>query len=106
MGWPTTPEPLREENDGGWQQGSLLQKGEDFSFFFAFLSFWHGMCNILGMKTITKEEHLKMLQRNCNKGKHRLRINDAGVCFCVICGLLSNTNVAEKLKEEDKLNII
>lgn len=46
------------------------------------------------MKQITKQEWYKMLTINCNKGKHRLRTNKFGVTFCVICGLLSNTNNA------------
>lgn len=46
------------------------------------------------MKEITKQEWYKMLAVNCNKNKHRLRTNKFGVTFCVICGLLSNTNNA------------
>ncbi len=58
------------------------------------------------MRDITKEQWIKMLAVNCNKGKHRLRTNNAGVTWCVICGLLSNTSNAVELNEEDKIKII
>ena len=59
------------------------------------------------MKTITKEQHLKMQKNNCQKGKHKLRENQFGVVFCTICGLLSTSvgNV-EKLTDDDKIEII
>ena len=50
---------------------------------------------------ITKDVYLKMLERNCNKSKHRFATNKRGVTFCVICGLLSNKatdNKAEPLE--------
>ena len=42
----------------------------------------------------------------CAKGKHKLRTNDYGVTWCTRCGLLSSTQNAEPLKDEDKLLII
>lgn len=43
------------------------------------------------MKELTKEQWFKMLALNCNKSKHRFRINKFGVSWCVICGLLGKT---------------
>ena len=59
------------------------------------------------MKTITKEQYLKVQKNNYQKGKHRLRENQFGVVFCTICGLLSTAvgNV-EKLIDDDKIKII
>lgn len=48
------------------------------------------------MNTINKEQWYKMLTFNCGKNKHRLRTNKFGVTFCVICGLLSNSNNSTK----------
>lgn len=58
------------------------------------------------MKTLNKEQYLKVLKNNCQKGKHRLRENQFGVVFCTIYGLLSTSvgNV-EKLMKEDKIEI-
>lgn len=59
------------------------------------------------MKTITKEQHILLLERNCNKGKHRLRTNQFGVTWCVICGKLANGDApADNLKEEDKIRVV
>ena len=58
------------------------------------------------MKVINHERHKLLLERYCNKGKHRLRENNFGVTWCVICGLLSNGEVPDKLTEEDKLFVI
>lgn len=55
------------------------------------------------MKEVTKEQWYKMLALNCNKGKHRLRMNKFGVTWCVICGLLSNSNNAESSDNESLL---
>lgn len=57
------------------------------------------------MREVTREQWIKMLAVNCNKGKHRFRTNNAGVTWCVICGLLSNKGT-EILKEEDNLKIV
>ena len=56
-------------------------------------------------KTITSDVHCKMLKNNCEKGKHRLRVNKYGVCWCMICGLLSNTNNASPVADGDPLTI-
>lgn len=58
------------------------------------------------MSTNISKEIYSLKLKQCQKGKHKLRINQYGVTWCTICGLLSNTNNAELLKEEDKLNII
>lgn len=57
------------------------------------------------MATIITKEHYTAKLRLCAKGKHKLRTNAYGVTFCIVCGLLSNTNNAEPLQEEDKLII-
>ena len=54
---------------------------------------------------IERERHIKMLQNNCLKGKHRLRINQYGITWCIICGLLSNSPNAEKIAEGEQLII-
>lgn len=54
---------------------------------------------------ITVDIWRKMLKNNCDKGKHRLRINPYGVCWCVICGQLSTTNNAQLLSDGDGLTI-
>lgn len=57
------------------------------------------------MKTITTEQHQKLVQI-CAKGKHKLRENSFGVVFCVKCGLLSTSvGIVPKILEEDKLLI-
>ena len=55
------------------------------------------------MNTINKEQWYKMLTFNCGKNKHRLRTNEFGVTFCVICGLLSNSN--NSIKGDESLTI-
>ena len=57
------------------------------------------------MKEVSIEQWHKMLDHNCNKGKHRIRMNRYGVAWCCICGLLSNTNNAELMDENDALLI-
>lgn len=52
------------------------------------------------MRQITREIYNKMLQNNCNKGKHRFRSNKFGITWCVICGLLSN-KPADRASDED-----
>lgn len=54
---------------------------------------------------ITSDIYHKMLKNNCDKGKHRLRVNKYGVCWCVICGLLSNTSNAPSVADGDPLEI-
>ena len=54
---------------------------------------------------ITIEKHNNLLKRNCDRGKHRLRINKFGITWCTICGLLSNSPNAEPATEEDQLII-
>lgn len=54
---------------------------------------------------ITREQYLRLLDRNCNRGKHRLRTNKYGVTWCVICGLLSNAIGVQEATEDDKLII-
>lgn len=55
------------------------------------------------MRQITREIYNKMLQNNCNKSKHRLRINNFGITWCTICGLLSN-KPADKASNEFNIN--
>ena len=57
------------------------------------------------MREVTRDIWNKMLTNNCNKSKHKLRINKYGVCWCVICGLLSNSNNAPIADENDVLLI-
>jgi hypothetical protein len=57
------------------------------------------------MTEINKERYQILLNRTCNKGKHRFRTNWFGVSWCVICGQLSSS-LADELKEEDKLKIV
>lgn len=45
------------------------------------------------------------IQANCKKGKHKLRENNFGVCWCVKCGLLSTSVGASSKLEEDKIII-
>ena len=47
-----------------------------------------------------------MLDRNCSKGKHRLRVNKYGVTWCVVCGLLSNKTGMAELSDDDRLLIV
>lgn len=54
---------------------------------------------------ITVDVWRKMLKNNCEKGKHRLRVNKYGVCWCMICGLLSSTNNAPTVSDGDPLTI-
>lgn len=58
------------------------------------------------MKVINHERYKLLLERYCNKGKHRIRENNFGVCWCTICGLLSSGDVPDKLVDDDKLLII
>ena len=55
-------------------------------------------------RIVTLEQYQKMLQNNCNKGKHRLRTNKYGVTWCVICGLLSTVS-SQELCDNDGLII-
>lgn len=58
------------------------------------------------MKIVNFEQHNKMLERNCSRGKHRLRTNKYGITWCVICGHLCTGNViADPLTEDDKIMI-
>ena len=57
-------------------------------------------------RIITREEHAKLLERNCDKGKHHLRVNRYGVTWCTYCGLLSTkVNAADPAEENDQLII-
>lgn len=55
-------------------------------------------------KEITPQEWMLLKSRNCNKEKHRIRTNEFGVTFCVICGRLG-TGFADKLKDNECLTI-
>lgn len=57
------------------------------------------------MKIINHERYNLLQERYCNKGKHRLRENNFGVTWCVICGLLSNGEVPDKLTDDDRILI-
>jgi len=56
-------------------------------------------------KEINVEEWERMLKNNCNKGKHRLRINKYGITWCIICGLLSNSPNAIPIGKNESLSI-
>ena len=42
---------------------------------------------------------------NCDRDKHRMRINNYGVTFCVICGKLGSSMCSDELKDNDGLTI-
>jgi hypothetical protein len=54
------------------------------------------------MGKIKKSDWFKSLNL-CAKGKHKLRTNHYGVTWCVRCGLLSNTQNAQELDQEEVL---
>lgn len=56
------------------------------------------------MKNLKSTDWFKSMNL-CAKGKHKLRTNYYGVTWCTRCGLLSNTQNAQSLEEEDKLLI-
>lgn len=55
------------------------------------------------MKEINPEQYRLLLERNCNRSKHRLRTNKFGVTWCVICGLLSTSTGEQQLEDNDSL---
>lgn len=57
------------------------------------------------MRIISHDKRNLLLERYCNKGKHRLRENNFGVTWCVICGLLSNGETPDKLTDDDRILI-
>lgn len=58
------------------------------------------------MRTIKQDEWIKLKSYHCDKGKHKFRINEFGITWCVICGSLGNYNsISKPLTEEDKLLI-
>lgn len=54
------------------------------------------------MGKIKKSDWFKSLNL-CAKGKHKLRTNHYGVTWCVRCGLLSNTQNAQVLDQDEVL---
>ncbi len=56
------------------------------------------------MGIIRKSDWFKSLNL-CAKGKHKLRTNHYGVTWCTRCGLLSNTQNAQELDQEEVLII-
>lgn len=50
---------------------------------------------------MTSEKLEILRKRNCDKGKHRIRENKFGVCWCVLCGLLTSTVNAVPLGEDE-----
>ena len=59
------------------------------------------------MRILNRLQHMNLLDRNCNKGKHHLRTNKFGVTWCTYCGLLSTTvGAAERSEDNDRLLII
>ena len=57
-------------------------------------------------KHITIDQYKMLLDRNCNRSKHRLRTNHFGVTWCTYCGLLSTAvGVAQPATEDDQLII-
>lgn len=59
------------------------------------------------MRIVNREQYKNLLDRNCNKGKHHLRVNKFGVVWCTYCGLLSNTvGIADRATDDDQLVII
>ena len=57
------------------------------------------------MKQVSKEQWYRMLDLNCRRDKHRLRMNKFGVTWCVICGMLSN-KPADPATEDETLLIV
>jgi len=55
------------------------------------------------MKTVTTKEHYWKLRDKCNQGKHKLRDNNLGVTWCVVCGFQSLKPCGTPLTEEDKI---
>ena len=43
---------------------------------------------------------------NCEKGKHKLRDNNFGITWCIVCGLLSNkpSNIPFQKHEQITIN--
>lgn len=56
-------------------------------------------------RRITRDQYVKLLERNCNRGKHRLRTNKFGVTWCAICGLLSNKPGMDFASDDEELII-
>ena len=54
------------------------------------------------MGKIKKSDWFKSLNL-CAKGKHKLRTNHYGVTWCTRCGLLSNTQNAQELDQDEVL---
>ena len=54
------------------------------------------------MGKIKKSDWFKSLNL-CAKGKHKLRTNHYGVTWCTRCGLLSNTQNAQDLDQDEVL---
>ncbi len=52
---------------------------------------------------VTSEKLEILKKRNCGKGKHRIRENKFGVCWCILCGLLSNTVNASPLGDGESI---
>lgn len=47
----------------------------------------------------------EIINKTCNKQKHKLRTNNYGITWCVRCGLLSN-KLSKTLQEQDKIIIL
>ena len=56
-------------------------------------------------KTITTQDWLMLKKYNCDRDKHRMRINNYGVTWCVICGKLG-TGFADTLQDNESLLIV
>lgn len=54
---------------------------------------------------VTSEKLEILRKRNCGKGKHRIRENKFGVCWCVLCGLLTSTVNAVPLEEDERITV-
>ena len=52
---------------------------------------------------VTSEKLEILRKRNCDNGKHRIRENRFRVCWCILCGLLSNTVNAVPLGEDEHI---
>ena len=56
-------------------------------------------------KIITPQEWIIMKSRNCDRGKHRFRMNKYGVTWCVICGHLSTSPNEKNLEKGERILI-
>ena len=56
-------------------------------------------------REISVQDWILLKKRNCDREKHRMRINQYGVTFCVICGKLGSSLCGDELKDNEGLMI-